>query len=77
MEKVSIVESTTAGNSCGTNRKAVWGADTDGAGWPLAGTGGGVITERLKAGPLQGAVTCLRVNSGGNPVNYVITYVQE
>jgi|SRR5215471_1141049 len=76
-ENVSIVESTTGGGTCTTAPSAVWGSTTDANGWLVTSGGGGFISETLKAGPLTNAATCIKVNTGGLQIDYVITYVQQ
>ncbi|PWT70568.1 MAG: hypothetical protein C5B60_11875, partial [Chloroflexi bacterium] len=76
-EKVSIVESTTAGGTCTTAPSVVWGSTTDANGWLLASAGGGVVTSVLRTGPLTNAATCIKVNTGGLQIDYVITYIDQ
>jgi len=76
-ENVSIVESTTGGGTCTTAPSVVWGSTTDANGWLVTSNGGGFISETLKQGPLTNAATCLKVNTGGLQIDYVITYVQQ
>jgi len=76
-EKVSIVESTTGGGTCTVAPSAVWGSTTDANGWLVSSAGGGFIHPVMEVGPLTNAATCLKVNTGGLQIDYIITYVQQ
>ena len=76
-ENVSLVESTTGGGTCTTAPSLVWGSTTDANGWLLASGGGGFISPGLKVGPLTNAATCLKVNTGGLQIDYIITYIDQ
>ena len=77
MERVSVTESAGAGGPCGSNPSAVVGDTNDANGWPLPGSGGKVEVNGLIAGQIMNPVTCVRVQSGKIPVNYLITYVDQ
>ena len=74
-EKVSIVESTTAGGTCTTAPSLIWGGATDATGWLVSATGGGFIHPVMLTGALSNAATCLKVNTGGLQIDYIVTYV--